>query len=695
MGFLKTTLTNKIKFIYIELGQIFRQFYSRIAPKGDKICLFIFIFVYFAVMSYLSVIKYYTFHATAWDLGVFSQSLYTTTNFRALFYNNLEMGSHFHVHFSPILFLFVPFYAIYQSPITLLILQAIIVALGGVPLYFLAKSELGNIKHSLAFTALYFLYPALHASNLYDFHPEAFVPILGFSAIYFLKNKKWSKYFACILLLLSVKEDAALVVIGIGLYGLFRNIKQIFKRKLDKITLLSLLTVFIGIASLFLAFYTISYFVTLDGYGSLWNYGYTHHTKNVYGELGGSEGLIGLLSSLVRNPLKILNQLLYLPSQKLVFVATLFLPLCMFAFWDIPSILLFLPTLSEFMLASNSNYFAITYQYPFLLIPTIFVATLHGVRRISIKCSQISEKDWIISRILSIMMIATLITLLFTTPIIMQNIPMTIDENTEAKHRLISLIPLNTDPYVLTQNDYFPHVSNSLHSYAYWNTTVVEYLLFDISSYWFDHQDPVPDEYIAKYGEPEAPFEERIFRHVESGEFGLLAQAGSLLLYKKGYEGKLSLYFPLNMSINWRDTLLTEWKKLYFDGIIIDDPTSISQKVLMHKANSTQKEPYFWYGPYIRLPPGTYEVRFRLKITNVTNQEILILDITKNFGKEVLVKRILTGGDFSEANVWQEFVLSFQLNKLSSLMEFRGFIASNATDIYLDYILVQQISPIS
>jgi hypothetical protein len=88
-------------------------------------------------------------------------------------------------------------------------------------------------------------------------------------------------------------------------------------------------------------------------------------------------------------------------------------------------------------------------------------------------------------------------------------------------------------------------------------------------------------------------------------------------------------------------------------------------------------------------------VKLRLKIANLTNQEILILDITKNFGKEVLAKRTLTGGDFSEANVWQEFVLSFPLDKLSPLIEFRGFIASNATDVYLDYILVQQIAPIS
>ncbi|MEM3696133.1 MAG: DUF2079 domain-containing protein [Candidatus Bathyarchaeia archaeon] len=677
----------------MELAKTFRRFYLYLVSKKNEICLFAFILVYFAVISYLSLIKYYTFHATAWDLGVFSQSLYTTINFRTIFYNNLEIGSHFHVHFSPILFLFVPFYALYQSPVTLIILQAIIVALGGIPLYFLAKNELGNTKHSLAFTALYFLYPVLHASNLYDFHPEAFIPLLGFSAIYFLKNNKWSKYFACILLLLSVKEDASLVVVGIGLYGLFRNIKSIFKRKIDKNTVISLLTVFIGIAGLLFAFYMISYFVTLDGYGSLWNQGYAHHTQNVYGELGGSEGLMGLLSFLIRNPLKILSQLSYLPSQKIVFIATLFLPLCMFAFLDIPSILLFFPNLLELMLASNPNYFAITYHYPLLLIPTIFVAVIHGVRRLAFKCGQISEKDWVISRILFIMMIATLITLLFTTPIIMQNIPMTLDENTQAKHRLISLIPLSTNPYVLTQNDYFPHVSNSLHSYAYWNTTAVEYLLFDIFSYWFDHQDPVPDEYIARYGEPEAPFEERISRYVDSGEFGLLAQAGSLLLYKKGYKGELSFYFPLKMSINWRDTLPTEWKKLYFEGIIVDDPTSMSQKVLMYKANSTKKEPSFWYGPYIWLPPGAYEVKFRLKITNITNQEILILDVTKNFGKEVLAKRTLTGGDFSEANVWQEFVLSFQLKKLSSLMEFRGFIASNATDVYLDYILVQQIPP--
>ena len=683
----KATSDGKFKNVVSRLGSIFNWTYLRLASIKVEMLLLVCVVLYAVIMCYLTLVKYYTFHATAWDLGVFSQSFYTTLNFKTLFYNNLELGSHFHVHFSPTLFLCLPFYAIYQSPVTLLVVQAIVVALGGVPLYYLARKEFGSPAYSIVFTALYLLYPALHGANLYDFHPEAFVPLFGFTAIYFFRNEKWGKYLVFLLLLLMVKEDMALVAMGIGFYGLLNNAKLLLKKRFNKAMIASLLTVLIGVAWLFFAFFMVSYFVRLDGYGSLWDYGYSHHTENVYGETEGKGGPLGVLSHIISNPMEMITQLSYLPSQKLIFFATLFLPLCMFAFLDIPSVLLFLPTLLEFMLASNPNYTAIKFHYAFQLTPTIFVATANGIRKISAMCDEKPVKKRVLTHVLSIMLVGTLITLLFTTPMLMQNVPLTVNEKDKARQRLISLIPLADNPHVLTQNDYFPQVSNSNYSYAYWNTSSVDYILIDICSPWFKYQDPAPDEYVAIYGEPKMRFDELARKCVESGEFGLLAQAESLLLYKRGYEGNLSAYFPYTRSTNWQ--------MLYFsDAIVVNDPTSISQKVLLHRA-SDGPAPTFWYGPYLEAPPGEYEAKFMLRITNFTDRDILSLDIVNDFGEKTLAQSTLTSGNFSKVDVWQEFTLSFKLDEPAFTIEFRGMDASNATDIYLDCITLNQVAPLA
>lgn len=673
-------IIRKLKKIFS--GLFLKSVFTR---KAALLTVLVFVFLYAIIMSYLSLMKYWTFHATAWDLGVFSQSMYTTLNFHTFFYNNLELGSHFHVHFAPILFLCLPFYAIYQSPTTLLVLQAIAVALGGVPLYFLAKKEFESPKHGVAFTALYFLYPALHGANLFDFHPEAFIPLFGFSALYFYKNEKWGRYFTFLIALLMVKEDMSLIAIGIGLCGFFGNIKLLLKKRINKSVIIALLTIFIGIAWLFLAFFMVSQFVRLDGYESLWDYGYSHHTVNVYGEFG-KGGPLNVFSYIISNPLESITQLSNPPSQKLIFFAALFLPLCMFAFLDIPHILLFLPTLLELMLASNPYYFDIAYHYPFQLTPTIFVATVYGIRKISTINKQVSVNKKTLTHVLLVMVMATLITLLFTTQIVMQNVPLTVNKTDEMKNKVISLIPINTNPHILTQNDYFPHVCSSKYSYAYWNTTSVDYILVDICSFWYHNQIPASDEYIFKYGEPQKTFKMLIRDYIESEEFGLLAQADSLLLYKRGYEGNLSLYSPYTRIINWQE--------LYFiNATLISDSTSVSKKILLHKASSGFGET-FWYGPYIEVPPGEYEVRFRLKIANLTDEYIISLDVFDYSHGETLAKSSIVGYNFSKVNTWQEFVLPFKLNEFASQVEFRGLYVSNATDVYLDYIVFNQTAPL-
>lgn len=683
-----TVARNKTALIRQVVLRAFERFCLVLLSRKVELALGVSVALCGLVLSYLTVVKYYTFHVTGWDLGIFSQSFYSTLNFGSFFSNNLELGSHFHVHFQPILFLILPFYAISQSPPTLLVLQASAVALGAIPFYYLAKHELGDKRHALAFAGLYLLYPALYGAAFADFHPEAFSPLLGFTTLYFFKKGKWPAYFAFLILLLSVKEDIALVAVAIGAYGVFANLRALFKKKIDKVVIASVATIIVGIGWLCLSSYVISHFVVADGYGSLWNYGYTHHTGNVYRDIGGEGGILGVISCLLSNPSKIASQLVYLPSEKMIFFAVLFLPTCMLAFLDIPAILLFLPTLLEFTLAGNPSYFSVLYHYSFQLTPVILVATVYGFKKLLERCRAAAIGANVAKRLFHVMFVATLVTLSLTGTMIAYwwNTPLTVTETDRVRTDLISLIPIHDNPHILTQNDYFPHVSDSRYSYAYWNATDVDYILIDVSSNWYAYQDPAPAEYVARFGEQTRSFSERVKSYVEGGDFGLVGQVDGLLLYEKGFKGNLSIYAPYSMDIGW--------KKLFFNALVLEDSGSISQKVLLHRTVDGSNKA-FWYGPYISVPSGMYEARFRLKIASPTEAYVLTLDVTNDSGEDLVAQSVLTGADFSEVGVWQEFTSSFILEKPAFSMEFRGVQVSNATDVYLDCIVIRQVAPLS
>ena len=191
-----------------------------------------FIAIYIVVFSSLTIMKNYTFGTYAWDLGIFNQALWTTLHNGRFFYYTCELliipsGSFFGIHFSPILFAILPFYAISPSIETLLIMQSVILALGVLPLYKLAKHVLQYRLAGLVFSLAYLLYPALQGVNWFDFHIQSFLPLFFFSAIYFIERKNFKTYFLFTILALMVEEHAAMIVFFIGSFYFLHNSKQI------------------------------------------------------------------------------------------------------------------------------------------------------------------------------------------------------------------------------------------------------------------------------------------------------------------------------------------------------------------------------------------------------------------------------------------------------------------------------------
>src|SRR5207253_752685 len=101
---------------------------------------------YFIVYSTLSVLRHESYHSFGFDLGLFDQVFWNTTQGRLL---ESTMSQAIPVphsllgdHFSPVFLLFVPLYLVFPHPETLLVIQTLALALGAWPVYLLARLKL-------------------------------------------------------------------------------------------------------------------------------------------------------------------------------------------------------------------------------------------------------------------------------------------------------------------------------------------------------------------------------------------------------------------------------------------------------------------------------------------------------------------------------------------------------------------------
>src|SRR5262249_9221024 len=123
----------------------------------------------------------------------------------------------------PILAAFAPLWWIWPSPELLLAVQAILVALGALPVYRLGAKHLASERARLAFAPVYLLYPATEWLSLNEFPPVApACPFLLF-AFWYLDEDRLVPFAAVALLAMTTKEEIGLVVAGLGVWYAFRR----------------------------------------------------------------------------------------------------------------------------------------------------------------------------------------------------------------------------------------------------------------------------------------------------------------------------------------------------------------------------------------------------------------------------------------------------------------------------------------
>lgn len=168
---------------------------------------------------------------------------------------------------------------------------------------------------------------------------------------------------------------------------------------------------------------------------------------------------------------------------------------------------------------------------------------------------------------------------------------------------------------------------------------------------------------------------------IKKNEYGLYAYADKILLFKRYYVEQPILFQPIHTRY--------DYKSLSSNAEILDDSTSVSGRVLRHKATSPPQNA-FWFGPYDTLPPGNYTVSYDLKVSSLVNEPLVTLDVLTQ--GEIIASTLIYSSNFTQPSVWQNFTLQFELKQPVSDIEFRGMYVTNVTDIYIDYIDVNTMS---
>ncbi len=452
-------------------------------PKNEKLALWGLIIAYIIFFGVFTSVRHYDFQTQTWDMGVFVQTFWNTIHGRIMANHIEEAPNHLGVHMSPFLFLLVPFFALIPSPYTLLWLQTIFLALGALPLYFLAKSILPPStvakRLPLILAAGYLLYPSLHWVNFFDFHEIAFFPALFLAAFYFIQKENWRWAAVFLALAASTKEDAIIAVLFAGLYLLVKKNPAAKK---------------FGLAVALLA---AVYFLVA--------------TKIIMPALGGKLFRLDRYSNLGPTPAAIIKNIFLRPQLllktvfigfKIRYVFWLFLPVAFLPFFSGSAFLLLIPGLLENLLTNFQLQFTGLYQYDAMLIPGIFIAAAYGLRNLLDRYPKIK---WLPGGLIAAMLAGYL----FISPANPISFPVALFQSNrqwEIFRQMVQAVPPGVS--VAANTNLVPHLSDREYIFMLGHETfMTDYVLIDGS-------DPFGFQSMEQ-------FQAYVDRYVKSGKYNI------------------------------------------------------------------------------------------------------------------------------------------------------------------------------
>jgi uncharacterized membrane protein len=344
-----------------------------------------------AFFSFYGYVRHTNYLTSIIDLGVFDQAVWGFLN-GAPFLNTIlfdAMANWLGVHFSLILVLFVPFYAIHPTALWLVFAQAIALPLTAIPLFYLAKGIFKSELIACLWAIIYMCNPFILNAASWDFHAVTLaVPLIALG-LYALVNKNFRLLLVSCLFILLCKEHFGLLVIGFGLLWAIRH------REIKPAVFLVLLgvTCFALIVGILMPM--------LSSTGQLVMLSTEEVQLNRYGWLGNSAGEVFL--RILSNPIDIIETIL-VSMQGWTYLIALALPFMLFSFIEFWLLLPGLADLAVNLLSANPMPRSVYAYHSATLVPIFMVSAMYGLHR----CSKFFRKNLILGMTVSCLIVSVL-----------------------------------------------------------------------------------------------------------------------------------------------------------------------------------------------------------------------------------------------------------------------------------------------
>ena len=233
-------------------------------------------------------------------------------------------------------------------------------ALGALPVFWLARKHLDSERAGLGFALAYLFYPPTQWLTLNEFHPVALACPLLLFAFWYLDEDRLILFALFALAAMTTKEEVGFVVAGLGIwYALAR------RRRIE-----GALIALGGVAVSAFAIEVVIAHFNRAGSSSFFSR---------YNEVGGSPG--GILRTAVTDPWKIVTSAF--TGRGLGYLLELLVPLGLLALLSPLVLVAAVPELAANLLSAATTQTSIRFHYTAGLIPVLVAASVLGAARIA------------------------------------------------------------------------------------------------------------------------------------------------------------------------------------------------------------------------------------------------------------------------------------------------------------------------
>lgn len=172
--------------------------------------------------SVYGLFRHRHFGSSAYDLGIFDQVVWHLSRLEPPASSVRGYGNMLGEHFSPIVALLAPLYWIVPGAETLIVAQAVLLALSVIPVFVYVRRRL-PAGAAYGLSTAYALFWGMQRAAAFDFHEFAFAPLLVATAILAIDDERWGLFWTSAIGLIAVKEDLIPLVGGLGVLLMIRH----------------------------------------------------------------------------------------------------------------------------------------------------------------------------------------------------------------------------------------------------------------------------------------------------------------------------------------------------------------------------------------------------------------------------------------------------------------------------------------